>query len=207
MTRREFVSMAAATAAIPGGAQAKLILPVRRVMNSRAKHTSQQIRGFSSTIWPEAARDFQRCGIELQSSEGKGEVKRSPGDRPVFTGLERGLINMVVTDHIPMSWDGGRALSGVSTRYEGYHLCVVALDHAHGHQIPLLSVNTCVHELLHVLLEEIFVNRPNPMQRGGRELRIDWYATRLWLFHDGWAIRAAVEAYLERARAERQASA
>lgn len=205
MTRRDFVSMAATAAAAPQVSQTELILPVRRVMNSRARLTPELVREFSSSIWPEAARDFKRCGIALLSSEGKGEVKRSPGDRPLFTGLDRGMINVVVTDHIPMSWDHGRALSGVTTRYEGYDLCVVALEYAHGHQIPFFSVNTCVHELLHVLLQDIFVNRPQEMQRSGRELRIDWYATRLWLFRDGGPIRAAAEAYVERVRTERQA--
>jgi hypothetical protein len=205
MTRRDFVSRAAAAVIVPAVSQANLILPVRRVMNSRAKLTPGQLREFSSAIWPEAVRDFKRCGIDLQSSESKGEVKRSPSDRPVFTGLDRGVINVVVTDRIPMYWDGGRALSGVTTQYERYHLCVIALDHAHGHQIPFLSLNTCVHELLHVLLQDIYVNRPKTMQRRGRELRIDWYATRLWLFHEGEAIRSAAQEYLERMQAERQA--
>ena len=205
MTRRDFVSRIAAAAVVPSVSQTDLILPIRRVMNSRAKLTPEQLREFTSSIWPEAVRDFKRCGIDLQSSESKGEVKRSPSDRPVFTGLDRAVINVMITDHIPMYWDGGRALSGVTTRYEGYHLCVIALEHAHGHQIPFFSLNTCVHELLHVLLQDIYVNRPKTMQRSGRELRIDWYATRLWLFHDGDAIRTATQEYLERIQAERQA--
>ena len=77
---------------------------------------------------------------------------------------------------------------------------MVALDHAHGHQIPLLSVNTCVHELLHALLHDIFERRPDGLLGEARELRIDWYATRLWLFHDGAAIRRAAQAYVERLR-------
>jgi hypothetical protein len=31
-----------------------------------------------------------------------------------------------------------------------------------------------------------------------REFRIDWYATRLWLWHDGGAIRQTAQKYVER---------
>jgi hypothetical protein len=75
---------------------------------------------------------------------------------------------------------------------------MVALRYAHGNQIPFLSVNTCVHELLHVLLQDILISRLKWFQGGGHELRIDWYATWLWLFHDGATIRKSAQAYLDR---------
>jgi hypothetical protein len=199
MTRREFFSTAAA-AAVPSSARAPLIVPVHRVWDSRAKCTPQQVRHFSATIWPEAVRDFERCGIQLQISEVTGEVRRTPGGRPLFIGLEHGKINFVITDHILQNWDQGRGLTGVSTRYDGYHISMVALDYAHGHQIPFVSVNTCVHELLHVLLQDIFEIHPKGLAGYEREFRIDSYATRLWLFHDGAAIRKAAQAYLDRVR-------
>ena len=200
MTRREFVSTAAAGAAVPFSSPVPLIVPVHRVVDSRAKCTPRQLRRFSSSIWPEAVRDFQRCGIQLQISEVTGEIRRSPSGRPVFVGLEHGAINFVITDHIPMNWDQGKALTGVSTLYDGYHLSMVALDYAHGHQIPFLSVNTCVHELLHVLLQDIFEIHPKGLPGYEREFRIDWYASRLWLLHDGATIRKAAQAYLDRFR-------
>src|SRR5437016_3257590 len=110
------------------------------------------------------------------------------------------IINLVLTGHIPLYWDNGRALAGVTTIYEGYHVCLIALPYAHGNRMPFLSVNTCVHELLHALLQDVFVSRPKWFQIGRRELRIDWYATRLWLFHDGGAIRRSAQAYLDRLR-------
>src|SRR5437588_60977 len=60
---------------------------------------------FWSSIWPEAVRDFSRGGIELQTSDGPGEVRRSAGDNPILIGLRRGVINLVLTDHLPMYWD------------------------------------------------------------------------------------------------------
>lgn len=167
-------------------------------MDSRARCTREQLHHFWSSIWPEAARDFIRGGMELQTSDGSGEVRRSPGDKPIFLGMRRGAINLVLTDHIPMKWDRGRALAGVTTIYEGYHVCMLALRYAQGNQVPFLSVNTCVHELLHALLQDVFVSRPPWYQTGGREFRIDWYATGLWLFHDGAAIRKSAQAYLAR---------
>ena len=199
MTRRAFLgAVAAATAG--ASAEPALIVPVHRVTDTRARCTPEQFRRFSSSIWPEAVRDFSRSGIQLQTSETKGEIRRSPGDRPIFVGLTRGAINVVLTDRIPTNWDGGRASAGVSALYQGYHLCVIALSYAHGHQIPFLSTNTCVHELLHVLLGDIFLSRPKWYQTGEREFRIDWYATRLWLLHDGTAIRKSARAHLDRLR-------
>jgi len=199
MTRRDFIWTAAA-AAIRSSAPARLSVPVHRIMDARAQCPPERLHHFWSSIWPEAVRDFSRGGIELQTSDGPGEVRRSPGDEPRFIGLRRGVINLVLTDHIPMNWDNGRALAGVTTIYDGYHVCMVALQFAHGNQIPFLSVNTCVHELLHALLQDIFVGRPRWFQAGGREFRIDWRATRLWLFHDGAAIRESAQAYLDRLR-------
>jgi len=167
-------------------------------MDSRARCTPEELRYFWSHIWPQAFRDFTRGGITLQTTDSTGEVKRSPGDKPIFVGLRRGVLNLVLTDFIPMKWDAGRSSAGVTTIYEGYHLCLIALRHAHGDQVPFLSVNTCVHELLHALLQDVFVTHPNWYQSGSREFRIDWFATRLALFHDGAAVRQSAQAYLTR---------
>jgi len=198
MTRREFVSTAAAV--VLSRSPAPLIVPLHRVMDARAKCTLEQVSHFSSSIWPEAVRDFQRCGIQFQVSQVTGEVRRSPGGRPVFIGLEQRAINLVITDHILQNWDQGKGVTGVSTHYDGYDISMIALDYAHGHQIPFLAVNTCVHELLHVLLMDIFEIHPKGLPGYEREFRIDWYASRLWLFHDGAAIRTSAEAYIERLR-------
>ena len=123
---------------------------------------------------------------------------RAASSRPVFKGLEHGVINVVVTDYIPLEWDKARGLAGLTTQYDGFHLCLIALRHAHGHQIPYLSLNTCVHELLHVLMLDIFDLRPKGTTGDQREWRIDWYATQLWLFHDGAEIRKSAGEYLRR---------
>jgi hypothetical protein len=202
MTRREFMftTSFAALASTPSGAS--LVIPVHQVLDARSKHTPQQLHRFLWSIWYEAARDFQRCGIHLQTTKGGGEVKRSPADRPIIIGLDPAAINVVLTDHLPMKWDHGRALRGLTTEYEGHHVCMIALKYAHGHQIPFLSVNTCVHELLHVLLHDIFETRPSGFAGFMRESRIDALATRLWLFHEGAAIRQSAQAYLHRFRSE-----
>lgn len=196
MTRRDFIWTAAAPA-ISSTAQARLLVPVHRVLDGRAECRPEQLRHFWSSIWPEAFRDFSRGGIELKTSDGPGEIRRSPGDKPIFIGLRRRVVNLVLTDHIPMAWDMGRALAGVTTLYDGYHLCMVALPYAHGNQVPFLSVNTCVHELLHALLQDVFVSHPKRFQGAEREFRTDWYATCLWLFHNGAAIRKSAQAYLD----------
>jgi len=152
MTRRDFIGTAA-TATIRSSPQARLLVPVHRIMDARAQCSPEQLRYFWSGIWPEAVRDFGRGGIQLQTSDGPGEVRRSPADRPIFIGLRRGVINLVLTDHLPLYWDSDRALAGVSALWDGYPICMIALRYAHGNQIPFLSVNTCVHEILHALLQ------------------------------------------------------
>ena len=144
---------------------------------------------------------FRPGGVELQTTDGPGEVGHTAADRPLFTGLRRGALNLVLTDSLPLYWDNARSLAGVTTLDRGYHLCLIALRYAHGDRVPFLSVNTCVHEILHALLLDIFLTRPSAYQAAEREYRIDWYATRLWLLHDGAAVRRSAQAYLDRLRA------
>ncbi|HYI94934.1 MAG TPA: hypothetical protein VEX68_15425 [Bryobacteraceae bacterium] len=198
MTRRAVLFLTAARSA--PSADPPIVVHVLHIIDSRAKLKPDQLSGFWSHIWPEAVRDFARCGIEIQSRSISGEVRRLPSGQPDFIGLESGVINFVITDHLPMEWDKGRALSGVTTLYRRHHLCVIALNFAHGHQAPFLSVNTCVHELLHVLLHDVFESRPKSFYGAAREFRVDLHATRLWLFHDGAAIRQAAQSYVERMR-------
>jgi hypothetical protein len=205
MTRREFflsIASAAGAGVVPTISQTPIIVPVHLVLDGQAKWRPEQLHYFWSHIWPEAVRDLASCGIRLESSLRAGEVWRHSGREPEVTGLNSGVINFVISDRIPIEWDNGRALSGVTTRYRGYHLCMVALNHAHCHQIPLLAVNTCVHELLHALLQDIFESRPAGWRGETREFRIDLYATRLWLFHDGTAIRKAARIYVERLQSD-----
>lgn len=197
MTRRDFFftlgSLQAAAHRPPS-----LLLPVFLIHDRRARMNPDQSRRFAE-VWSETVRDFAACGVTLAVTTKQGEIRLSPSGNPVFTELERNGINLVITNHIPMAWDRGRALRGVSTRYYGCHLCVIAATYAHGHQVPFLSVNTCIHEMLHVLMNDIA--EPRTGFRGhAREARIDLYATRLWLLNDGSAIREAVRVYLERLR-------
>ncbi len=131
MTRRELFATTASAGALTTMSQIPLILPVHQVLDSRAKCTLEDLRYFSSRIWVEAARDFRRCGIQLQGILRTGEIRRSPSGNPIFTGLDKGAVNLVLTTHIPMNWDNGRGLAGVAARYEGYDLCVIALESAH----------------------------------------------------------------------------
>jgi hypothetical protein len=167
-------------------------------MDKRMHSEFETVYQFWRRIWPQAVRDFGYGGIQLETTDVQGEIKRSPGDRPVFVGLRPGVINMVLTDHVPMKWDTGRALSGVTTIWDGYHLCVIALNYAHGDQVPFFSVNTCVHELLHAVMQDVFLAHPKWYQPGTREASIDWYATQLWMFHNGRAVRESARVYLER---------
>ena len=198
MTRRDFFQLAAATGAASSAAVA---VPLNLILDSRAKFWPPALHAFWSRIWPQAVRDFARGGIELRIRRSTGGIDRPPYREPVLSGLDAAALNVIITDQIPMSWDLGRALNGVATRYRGYHVCVIALARAHGHLVPFLSVNTCVHELLHVLVGDVLSDRPAGWRGHLRESRVDAYATRLWLFGDGAAIRDAARIYVEKLRA------
>jgi hypothetical protein len=199
MTRRDFI-LAASAVPLRRGEPAPLLVPIHRIMDSRGRCTPEELHNFWWSIWPEAVRNFGRAGIGLQTTDGPGEVKRSPGDMPIFVGLQPGVVNLVLTDHIPLKWDNARALAGVTTIHGGYHVCLIALRYAHGDQVPFISVNTCVHELLHALLQDVYVRSPKWYQGGEREFRTDWYASCMWLFHTGSAVRNSAQAYLARLR-------
>ena len=199
LLRREALHLLAG-AALARTATSPLRVPVRRIVDSRAQCTREQLETFWWRIWPEAVRTFSRGGIELAASDAPGEIRRSPSSQPIFTGLGHGAINLVVTRQIPLGWARGRGVAGVTTIWNGYHLCVIALDHAHAHRVPIIGVNTVVHELLHALLHDVFVVRPTPTEAERHELRVNWVATRLWLFHDASGIRQSAEAYLKRLR-------
>jgi hypothetical protein len=196
MRRREFLA-----AVFAAGADARVVtVPIHRIVDARARCSSETLQRFWGSVWPQALVELGRGGIRLAVEDGPGEMRRTAGDRPVFLGLKRGVLNLVLTDYIPMNWDSGRALAGVTLVYDGYPLSLIAMRFAHGNQFPFLSVNTVVHELMHAFFGDIFVARPKWYRAGGGEGRSDAYATRLWLFHDGAAVRDAARGFVERVK-------
>ena len=196
MTRRELLPTGLLMSGTARQLPSRLDVPLLRLVNRRCSAT--QVRRFDSKVWDEAVREFEQCGVALRTADGICDIGTYPSGKPKFKGLERSRINVLITDHVPLEWDNGRGLAGVATIYEGFHLCVVAMDHAHGHRVPFLAVNTVVHELLHVFLQDISVPRAGLLHNEGREARVDWYATCMWLFKNGAGIRDAVRAYLAR---------
>lgn len=197
MTRRGFLPLLAAIAPSARAANTPLTLPIHHVLDRNAKCRAHHVRDFWDSIWPQAAADLSHCGLTIQLTSAEGEVARPPSREPIITGLRPHALNFVITDRIPVQWDHGRALAGVTTLYRGYHLCMAAVAHAHGHRIPFVATNTVTHELLHALLLDIVENRPAGLSGQARELRIDTIATRLWLFNDGSAVRPKAVEYLQ----------
>ena len=196
ITRRELCAAAGGLfPALAAAANANIVLPLLHVVDRRARWKPEQIGAFWSTLWPEAAREFERCGVRVENRVVEGEVKRSPGDRPIFQGALPGVLNLVITDLVPLRWDRGRGLPGVTTRYDGCDLCVIALQYAHGNQVPLASLNTCVHEMLHALSGDIRERHPEGASGAAREFRVDWYATAMWLLGGSTTVREFAQRY------------
>lgn len=87
-----------------------LTIPINQVIDSRIQWGEEKTERLWSRIWLEAVRDFGYCGIDLQSKSRTAEVGRSPSGQPEIDGLEPRMINLVVTDHIPLGWDKVAAL-------------------------------------------------------------------------------------------------
>lgn len=190
MTRRTWLGTTAPP--LLANAEAAVVVPVQIIVDKRVRPRRRRW----NELWGQALRNFRAAGVELDWKEGEGEVERPQYREPVISGLMRGRLNVVVTDRVPYEWDKGRAWNGVTMVYRGYHLCLIALDYAHGHQAPLISLNTVVHEMLHALLGDIFVRKPHELLAQGREFRVDAVATRLWLFGDG-SVRKPASVYIK----------
>jgi len=206
LTRRSMLASAAMLeTAVP--VRAALTIPVHHLIDAGAGLAPVRLIWFRSTPWAEAARDFRQLGIAFTVTESSHAVQRTPGRMPRFEGLVRGALNFAVTHQLPLAWDAGRGVAGVATMHDGFHVAVAALDHAHAHRILWLAVNTCTHELLHVLLGDIFERRPPGWRRAWREARIDAVSTRLWLTggDGGGAIAAGAGRYAARLAQQRAA--
>ena len=197
ISRRQLL---AASLALPlrAAAPAPLTLPIHHILDRTAKCRAHEIRNFWSSIWPQAVTDLTHCGLAIQLTTVEAEVARPPSRQPIIGGLMPATLNLVITDRIPVQWDHGRGIAGLTTLYRGYHVCMVALTSAHAHRIPFVATNTVTHELLHALTLDIFENRPPGLRGQTRELRIDTLATRLWLLNDGSGVRPKATEYLQK---------
>jgi hypothetical protein len=186
MNRRAFLGATAFLATAAPERTEGIEIPVLRILDRNAHANAS---GFISTIWKEAGQVFGRGGITLQLVDRPGEVLQYPSGRPRFRCVDRSRINVVLTDRVPLDWDKGRSLAGVSALYEGFCICVISMNEAHGNQIPFVAVNTVVHELLHVLLQDVFRDRTSVFHGQSAEARVDLHATRLWLFGGDETVR------------------
>src|SRR5689334_8606493 len=108
MTRRCFLCLIPAAALGRSASPPPLIVPIHVLLDTEVKLAPSLIQRFWSRLWPETVRDFGRCGIRFETVVKSGEVWRAPERQPVIRGLERGVINLVLTDQIPVFWDYGR---------------------------------------------------------------------------------------------------
>lgn len=198
MPRRLWLASALAATRLLPGAVAPICLPVLRLLDRNARCSPAGVRRFHETIWREAVRMFGSGQATFRVAGRSGEIRRYPSGRPLFVGLERAMLNIVLADTVPLDWDSGRGLAGVPVRSEGYDVIVISLKNAHPNRFPVLAANTLVHELLHVLLGDIFLARPDAFAKGWREAAADWQATRLWLLGGAPAIREAARKSVER---------
>jgi hypothetical protein len=79
-------------------------VPLLRLLDKHAAFTSAEIQRFYGTVWDEAVRLFRSCDVALRTVDKVGEIRRYPSGRPRIVGLERKMMNAVLTDSIPLAW-------------------------------------------------------------------------------------------------------
>ena len=198
ITRRHVLAGAFCGAHLSDASDSLIEVPVLRVLNRHMECSATEVRQFAAKVWDEAARTFRSCGVCLRTIDRQGEIHYYPSGLPRFSSLERGMLNVVLTDRIPLVWDNGRSLAGVATVHEGYHVSVIAMKRAYPNRVPVIAVNTVVHEMLHVFCGDIFQRRTSLIHEYHREALVDWLATRLWLLERGTDIRRSAEMYVLR---------
>ena len=112
MTRRDFVC---ATSNFDVRARREDCAPDRALSPRHGFRAKCGTRAVPLLLVNRVARgrpDFARGGIQLQTTDAAGEIRRTAATAPNIIGLERGVINMVFTDHIPMKSDNACALPG-----------------------------------------------------------------------------------------------
>jgi hypothetical protein len=199
VNRRQWIGSALFGACTARGAQpapAALEIPVQVVVNKLAKWSQAERDSFRSNVWNEAVQVLRKCGIVLRTVEHEGEIHKYPSGPPRIVGLGYKVLNIVLTDTIPMAWDNGRGVAGVATVYEGYHLTLISILASHGNRVPFLHVNTLVHELIHMFFEDFYLPREGRLSGQAHEHVIDWHATRMWLFSDDGAVKQSAFQYI-----------
>lgn len=199
ITRRQFAAVGLA-APLARRSSNLIEVPVLQLIDQRARLNSNDLQRFRRDVWDEAVRLFRAGGVALLTTERDGEIKLYPSGRPRITGLEKGLVNIVITSAVPLAWDRGRSVCGVATIYEGYHLSVIAVKNAYPNRLPVLAVNTVVHELLHILGGDLQANRSGLLKGADRELTADWRATRLWLTGTMPGLRQQAQSFMKALR-------
>lgn len=201
LSRRRWLGAALCAPPLSPSAALSVEVPILELLDIHGLPGKGELQRFRSSVWEEAVRTFRASGVHLRPVTRLGELLRYPSGRPRFLGLERRMLNVVLTATVPLDWDSGRSLSGVTTIYEGYHISVIALKNAHANRVPLLVLNTVVHELLHAFRGDIFVRRTGLLRGEDREAAVDWQATRLWLFGGSSAVQQSARDYVRRLRA------
>src|ERR1044071_5681974 len=101
-TRREFLGLMPATLVARAATTAPLVtVPVDILIDKDAKLSEYTIRSFWA-LWAEAVRDFGWCGVFFQTRIRDAGMWRPPHRQPVIAGLGEGVLNLVVTNSIPL---------------------------------------------------------------------------------------------------------
>jgi hypothetical protein len=156
-----------------GSQKASINLPIvvhidRRGSQIRTTH----VRWFWECLLREAEHDLIHAGVRITSTVGQGWIERGDIDA-FFHGVQPEAINVYVTHWIPLCWDLGRGLCGLSGLAGATEVIVVSAENAHRHIVPYLATNTLAHEIGHVLRGDLRLRNPGGWEEQQRELSLD----------------------------------
>ncbi|MEN6527499.1 MAG: RHS repeat-associated core domain-containing protein, partial [Candidatus Polarisedimenticolia bacterium] len=122
-----------------------ITVKVNVVWDSAAKLTAQQMQDFPKTQLDKAITDFENSNIKLDVKCTQGRIVRNDaGDVSGVNGLDKGALNVVVSNTTPRP-----DVVGLAVVSQGYALAFVNALQVHTWNIWAWSGNTTEHEMGH----------------------------------------------------------
>jgi hypothetical protein len=152
---------------------------------------SEDVDWFRNCLLPEALLDLTKAGVAPIVRWGGGWIERKEADA-LFHGVVPKAVNVFVTPWVPLCWDKGMGLCGLSGIAAGTDTVIVSTANAHRHLVPYLATNTLLHEFGHVLRGDLHRKNTNGWGEQMDELAVDRTVTHL---HYGF-VESQVKAWI-----------
>lgn len=141
--------------------------------------TDSQKADFQKNILGKAVGDFGKSGIGVQVSYTAGSVNAQDSGGFTVSGVQKGALNLAVSDSLPTGKAGESGLSS-----NGTYVSAIGLNDAHGGNYFPLFTNTIEHEFTHQLKGDTQNPNTNPAAYIMNEFNVDFRVQMM-----GWGVQ------------------